>query len=113
MAHDKVYAICENKCREETLTKTQIEEKIGNTDEYFNGKIEMLQKIDLLLQNQIDGENGVKLRLDSNKDEYTRLDTNLDSILGDLGTADITMELLKNSIMGVIVDLQNTLGNLK
>ena len=36
MAHEKVYAIYEDKCREETLTKTQIEEYVKG---YIVGKI--------------------------------------------------------------------------
>ena len=31
MAHDKVYAICENMCMEETMTKEQIEEAFGDS----------------------------------------------------------------------------------
>ena len=36
MAHEKVYAIYEDKCREETLTKAQIEEYVKG---YIVGKI--------------------------------------------------------------------------
>lgn len=56
MAHNKVYAVCENMCMEETYTKEQINEKLNNINEKLNN---IIVKSDIaVLNGEIDIEAG-------------------------------------------------------
>ena len=60
MAHEKVYAICEDKCREETLIKDDIISRdsaiLGEAKSFAAGMIEQLQNLSIEGAKLIEGD---------------------------------------------------------
>lgn len=48
MAHEKVYAVCENKCFVETMTKEQIETGLNEVEERIEEQIEELKETKII-----------------------------------------------------------------
>lgn len=97
MAHDKVYAICENKCREETLTKAQIEEKFTATNNAVAN-----------LNTAIQGQG---IRLDDNRDHCNSASTALTDIINNEIAQAQDITALRNAVSGALDIVAGALSN--